>query len=114
MTPCVFEELTMGRGNVAGNGVRTWLAVALLFMVSAPGWAAEREQADLYLWRPKTIAIGSAGVGSPHLAAYSRHLGANERIVFRAGRSGSFYVEIRQTGGRSGAYRLSVVRAPKR
>jgi hypothetical protein len=71
-------------------------------------------QADLYLWRPKTIAIGSAGVGSPHLAAYSRHLGANERIVFRAGRSGSFYVEVRQTGGHSGAYRLSVVPAPKK
>jgi subtilisin family serine protease len=71
-------------------------------------------QADLYLWRPKTIAIGSAGVGSPHLAAFSRHLGANERIVFRTGRAGWFYVEVRQTGGRSGAYRLSVVPAPKR
>lgn len=71
-------------------------------------------QADLYLWRPGTTRIGTAGVGSRHLAAWSRRLGANERIVFRAGRSGRFFVEVRETGGRSGAYRLSVVPAPKR
>ncbi len=71
-------------------------------------------QADLYLWRPKTIAIGSAGVRSRNLAAFSRRLGATERIVFRSGRAGWFFVEVRQTGGRSGVYRLSVVPAPKR
>ena len=67
-------------------------------------------RSDLSLWRPATKSVvGSARKRANRLAVSARP-GDTEQIVYRATRNGWHFVEVRLTGGRSGAYRLTLVR----
>ena len=69
-----------------------------------------RGSANLHLWRPGTTTVfGGRRVGANRLAA-STNAGTAERIVFRARRGGSFFVEARLAGGRAAVYKLTITR----
>jgi subtilisin family serine protease len=66
-------------------------------------------QSDLFLWRPGTSTVVGRSQRRNRLAVSARR-GASERISFRARRTGWHYVEVRLSGGKSGAYRLAIAR----
>jgi subtilisin family serine protease len=63
---------------------------------------------NLVLWQPGTRRVAeSRDRRLARRAAQSLRLGARERIVYRARRTGWYYVEARLWSGRSGQYRLA-------
>ena len=68
-----------------------------------------RSDTNLVLWQPGTRRVAeSRDRARAQRAAQSTRLGSQERIVYRARKTGWYYVEARLWRGRSGEYRLTL------
>jgi subtilisin family serine protease len=70
-----------------------------------------RADANLVLWRPGTQTVESSSSRSRHLrAVQSARPGSRERVVFRVGRGGWYFLEVRLARPGTGPYELAYAR----
>jgi serine protease len=97
-------EATLDRFDDVRDVYRVRLAAGQRLRVELSGPTAGNS--NLILWRPETVRLAKARRADRLVS--SVRPGAEERISYRARRTGGYFVEVRLARGKSGLYRLEI------